>query len=136
MAKRALVREVTYGAVSVRDVCDAHPELLRAARNVGTVVPRSCPICALADERAHVPADESAQLRTVTYVFGDDLRRRSGVVVWGRDELEALASRHRSLVVYTVECCLVCGWNHLVESYLLGRAHRDPAPADEDTGLG
>ncbi|QBI22003.1 hypothetical protein ER308_10965 [Egibacter rhizosphaerae] len=123
MAKRALVRQVTHGTVPVRDVCDAHPELLRAARNIGTVVDRSCPICDLADERAAVPADDSAPVRTVTYVFGDDLRRPSGAVVWDRAELADLAVRYRSLVAYTVECCLVCGWNHLVESYLLGRAH-------------
>lgn len=123
MAKRALVREVTHGAVPVRDVCDAHPELLRAARNVGTAVDRDCPICALADARASVPTDESTTLRLVTYVFGDGLRQRSGTVVWTRDELDGLAARHRSLHAYTVECCLVCGWNHLDESYLLGQAH-------------
>ena len=123
MAKRALVRQVTHGAVSVEDVCDAHPELLRAARNVGASVERACPICELADQRAEVPADTTASLRLVTYVFSDDLRRREGKVIWGPDELEDLATRYRSLSAYTVECCLVCGWNHLVESYLLGRAH-------------
>ncbi|MGH3665439.1 MAG: DUF5318 family protein, partial [Egibacteraceae bacterium] len=74
MAKRALVRQVTAGAVPLTDVCDAHPELLRAARNVGAPTPRSCPICRLADDRADVPIDETSTLRLVTYVFGDDLR--------------------------------------------------------------
>jgi hypothetical protein len=123
MAKRALVRQVTHGAIRVQDVCDAHPELLRAARNIGVPADQDCPICALADERADVPTDEARTLRLVTYVFGDGLRQRSGTVVWTREELDGLAARHRSLTAYTVECCLVCGWNHLAESYLVGRAH-------------
>jgi hypothetical protein len=123
MAKRALVRQVRRGAVRVADVCDAHPELLRAARNIGTPTDRPCPICDLADDRADVPRDESATLRLVTYVFGDDLRRKSGRVVWTREELGELAAQHRSFTAYRVECCLVCGWNHLADSFLLGRAH-------------
>ncbi len=123
IAKRALVRQVTRGAVPVTDVCDAHPELLRAARNVGQTTARTCPICRLADDRADVALDEANSLRLVTYVYGDDLKRLSGHVVWTREELDGLASRHRSFSAYVVECCLVCGWNHLVESYLLGRAH-------------
>ncbi len=123
MAKRALVREVSRGAVPRADVCDAHPELLRAARGIGTPTERCCPICTLADERADVPRDEDVTLRQVTYVYGDDLKRKSGHIVWNRAELDALAADHQSFTAYTVECCLVCGWNHLVESYLLGRAH-------------
>ncbi len=123
IAKRALVRQVTRGAIAVTDVCDAHPELLRAARNVGQTTARTCPICRLADDRADVALDEANSLRLVTYVYGDDLKRLSGHIVWTREELDGLASRHRSFSAYVVECCLVCGWNHLVESYLLGRAH-------------
>lgn len=123
MAKRAVVRAVSNGSVRRDDVCDAHPDLLRAARNIGAPVDRGCPICELADARAAVPRDDSPSLRVVTYVFGDDLRRKSGHVVWDRAELDELAAEHRSFTAYTVECCLVCGWNHLVESYLLGMAH-------------
>ncbi|MEX2622015.1 MAG: DUF5318 family protein [Egibacteraceae bacterium] len=123
MAKRALVRKVSRGAVALTDVCDAHPELLRAARNIGEATERACPICALADDRAAVPRDPASTLRLVTYVYGDDLKRKSGQVVWNRDELAGLAATHRSFTAYVVEACLVCGWNHLVESYLLGRAH-------------
>ena len=123
MAKRALVRDVSSGRVRLQDVCDAHPELLRAARNIGQIVERQCPICDLADARAAVPRDDSSTLRLVTYVFGDDLKRKSGAAVWTREELHDLATSHRSFTAYTVECCLVCGWNHLVESYLLGHAH-------------
>ncbi|MGH8904207.1 MAG: DUF5318 family protein [Egibacteraceae bacterium] len=123
LARRALVRQVTRGMIRVADVCDAHPELLRAARNVGTPTHRTCPICRLADDRADVPLDETETLRLVTYVFGDDLRQKSGHIVWTRRELDGLARQYQSFSAYVVECCLVCGWNHLVESYLLGRAH-------------
>jgi hypothetical protein len=123
MAKRALVRQVSHGSVPVEEVCDAHPELMRAARNIGARAEQQCPICALADSRAAVPPDEAETLRLVTYVFGDDLKRKSGHVVWAPHELEELAQRHRSFMAYVVEACLVCGWNHLVESYLLGRAY-------------
>ncbi len=123
MAKRALVRQVSSGAVRVADVCDAHPELLRAARNIGTSTRRVCPICELADERAAVPRDDAATLRLVMYAFGDTLKLRSGHVVWDRAELDRIAQEHQSVSAYVVECCLVCGWNHLVESFLVGRAH-------------
>ena len=123
MAKRALVRDVSSGLVRRQDVCDAHPDLLRAAQNIGEGVDRRCPICDLADARAAVPRDEATSLRLVTYAFGDDLKRKSGHVVWNRQELRDMASSYRSFTAYTVECCLVCGWNHLVESYLLGQAH-------------
>ena len=120
--KRALLRQVTSGAVARDDVCDAHPELMRAAANVGTPVTRRCPICRLADRRAEVP-EGPPTLRLVTYVFGSDLKRRSGQVVWNRAELDELAREVRSFSAYVVECCLVCGWNHLAESFLLGQAH-------------
>ena len=123
IAKRALVQAVTTGEVRVADVCDAHPELMRAARNVGIPTDRGCPICALADERADIPKDDAPALRLVTYVYGDDLKRRSGVVVWSREELNELSASHRSFTAYVVECCLVCGWNHLAESHLMGHAH-------------
>ena len=123
MARRAVVRDVSSGRVRITDVCDAHPELLRAARYIGRPAERACPICGLADDRADVPRDEASMLRLVTYVFGDDLKRKSGHVVWDSEELSNLASAHESFMTYTVECCLVCGWNHLVESYLLGLAH-------------
>lgn len=123
MAKRALVQRVSQGAVPVAEVCDAHPELLRAARNIGVPSDRRCPICELADRRARVPTDDASSLRLVTYVFGRDLRRKSGIPVWTRQELEDLAADHDSFTAYTVECCLACGWNHLHESVLMGQSH-------------
>ncbi len=123
MAKRALVRQVTRGHLAVQDVVDAHPELLRAARNIGAETARTCPICRLADDRADVPIDAENTLREVTYVYGDSLRQRDGRVVWNAEELADLAGRYPSFTAYTVECCLVCGWNHLVVAELFGTDH-------------
>jgi hypothetical protein len=123
MAKRALVRQVTRGLVPITDVIDAHPELVRAARNIGSQTARTCPICRLADDRADVPIDAENTLREVTYAYGDSLRQRTGRVIWDDDELAELAARHASFTAYVVECCLVCGWNHLVKSELHGTAH-------------
>ncbi len=127
MAKRALVRQVTRGIISIQDVADAHPELMRAARNIGTETARTCPICRLADDRADVPIDSGNTLREVTYIYGRALRQRDGRVVWTAEELAELATQYASFTAYTVECCLVCGWNHLVTSELFGTDHT-PGP--------
>jgi hypothetical protein len=124
MAKRALVRQVTRGLVGVQDVCDAHPELLRAARNIGTETARTCPICRMADDRADVPIDAETTLREVTYVYGSSLRQRQGHVVWDDEELRLLAEKYASFTAYRVECCLVCAWSHLVTAELHGTDHR------------
>lgn len=123
MAKRALVRQVTRGQVSIQDVVDAHPELMRAASNIGTETSRTCPICRLADDRADVAIDSGNTLREVVYVYGSSLRQRTGHVVWDDKELLDLAGRYDSFTAYKVECCLVCGWNHLVTAELLGTDH-------------
>ncbi|MFT4656312.1 MAG: hypothetical protein ACI8V4_000473, partial [Ilumatobacter sp.] len=45
LARRMLINEVRKGRVPMDTVCDAHPELIRAARNVGTETSQTCPIC-------------------------------------------------------------------------------------------
>ena len=57
-AKAAAVRS---GRLSAEDVCDAHPELLRAARNIGRPTEDRCPVC------------DDAVTVEVTYVFGAKL---------------------------------------------------------------
>ena len=61
LARNAVVSEFHKGRLSKLDVCDAHPELMRAARNVGVALPEECPIC------------EGPPLVHVTYVFGPRL---------------------------------------------------------------
>src|SRR4051794_14564978 len=45
LAKRALLREFRGGLLSRFEICDAHPELLRAARYMGEPSSRTCPVC-------------------------------------------------------------------------------------------
>jgi hypothetical protein len=59
--RNGVVREVDRGKLLKTDVCDAHPELLRAARNVGRATKEVCPIC------------DDGRLVTVTFVFGAKL---------------------------------------------------------------
>lgn len=108
MARRALLRDVEVGLRSPRDVCDAHPDLVRAGRHVGEATDDGCPIC------------ETVGLRLVTYVFGKDVGRHSGKVV-SRSALAPLQKRYGTLNVYTVEVCTACAWHHLRESFWLGQ---------------
>jgi hypothetical protein len=110
LAKRATLKNLRGGRLSRHDVCDAHPDLLRAARHAGEARDGPCPVCT-EDELVHV-----------TYVFGDALATDSGRV-WPR---AGLADLHRSVdefACYVVEVCTACAWNHLVQRYLLGRRH-------------
>src|SRR5262245_21456792 len=45
LARRMLINQVRLGRLRRDEVCDAHPELIRAARNVGTETSADCPIC-------------------------------------------------------------------------------------------
>ena len=45
LARRAVLRDFRRGALTRLEVCDAHPELLRAAANCGQVTHEDCPIC-------------------------------------------------------------------------------------------
>ncbi|HEX9776087.1 MAG TPA: DUF5318 family protein [Actinomycetota bacterium] len=110
LARRALLASLQRGSVAKHDVCDAHPELLRAANGVGERVGRPCPVC---DER---------DLRVVFYAYGKELKRENGRVRRRRD-LAELDARFDEYACYVVEVCTGCSWNHLVRSYTAGRAH-------------
>lgn len=103
MARRATLRDVREGLRSRDDVCDAHPDLLRAGKHIGVEVAKACPLC---DER---------ELRHVTYIFptyGPKARRGQAVP---RESVGAQMRRYGDLHVYTVEVCLACRWHHLIE---------------------
>lgn len=108
MRRRATLKEVHEGLTAVTDVCDAHPDLVRAGRHIGTEVDDACPIC------------EKRQIRQVTYVF----TRRPGDKAAGgravpRDSLLRQVKRFGDLNVFTVEVCIGCHWHHLLESFWL-----------------
>jgi uncharacterized protein DUF5318 len=105
LAKRALLREFRSGALSRFEICDAHPELLRAARYVGEPSSRKCPVC------------DRDELRLLAYVYGDDLAGNNGRV-WQLDKALTLAADHRGARCYVVEVCTGCSWNHLREVFV------------------
>ena len=114
MARRALLRDVESGLRGRPDVCDAHPDLVRAGRNIGAPVDDPCPIC-----------EHEGSLRHVTYVFGGRGKSRESGRAVPRETLRDQAERHGDLNVYTVEVCHACHWHHLLESFWLlpsGRA--------------
>src|SRR5512138_3225315 len=87
LARRHLINEYRRGRLRQDQVCDAHPELIRAAGNVGTPASMSCPIC------------QEDQLRLVTYVFGSRLPSH-GRCVSSAAELAKLNSRSDPLTAY------------------------------------
>jgi len=107
LARRATLADLFAGRRSAIEVCDAHPYLLRAAKNHGQQTERSCPVC------------RRERLIEVPYVYGDELREGSGQARAIRD-VSRLARQHGELNVYVVEVCRTCSWNHLVQSYVLG----------------
>jgi hypothetical protein len=101
LARNAVVAEYRRGRLSRLDVCDAHPELVRAARHVGVAGGEECPICS------------AGALVEVTFVFGARLPA-GGRCVTSQRELERLRRRKDPVVSYVVEVCPECSWNHLV----------------------
>ena len=107
MARRMLINEVRRGRVPLEHVCDAHPELIRAAANVGTETSTCCPIC------------EESDLRLVTYVFGPRIGPQGRCVSTAR-EMSELNSRPEELNAYVVEACVECRWHHLLRVLPIG----------------
>ena len=105
LAKRALLGEARHGLRSWTDVCDAHPELMRAAKHVGERSRRDCPVCS------------KTKLKLVTYVYGDGLREQNGRV-WPLDVGLTMAADRPGSWCYVVEVCTECQWNHLHEAFV------------------
>jgi Family of unknown function (DUF5318) len=111
LARRALIADYRKGRLSQEQVCDAHPELIRAARNVGSATELPCPIC------------DGHDLKLVTYVFGRRLPAH-GRCVSTAAELSALNRRPDELTAYVVEACTACHWHHLRKVLPIGRPRR------------
>ncbi len=111
LARRSVLRDLRAGRLERDDVCDAHPELLRAGRHLGDPAERACPVCG------------HRSLRLVSYVYGDALARANGRCIASTLELERLGAAHEEFTRYVVEVCLDCRWNHLQRHELHGRRH-------------
>ncbi len=113
LVRNAVVRDVRRGKLDRTDVCDAHPELLRAARNVGRPTGEQCPIC------------EVAGTVEVTFVFGARLPP-GGRCPGSATELNRLRRREEPVTCFAVEVCPDCAWHHLTRKYSAGG--RTPSP--------
>lgn len=113
LQRRAVLAEFYSGRVSTLDVCDATPDLLKAAKFHGTPSSTTCPVC-----RRDVLTD-------VRWVYGDELKHAAGSAR-APEELDRMANLFREFTVYVVEVCQLCGWNHLVKSYVLGTGSPHP----------
>lgn len=107
LQRRALLAEVYAGRVGTMDVCDANPYLVRAAKFHGAPSEVTCPVC------------RKEPLTRVSWVYGDELKHASGSAR-AQEELARMANLFEEFTVYVVEVCRTCGWNHLVQSYVLG----------------
>ena len=107
LARNLVLTEFRKGRLSRTDVCDAQPELIRAAVNCGHESREDCPIC------------EDAKVVLVSYVFGSRLPP-SGRCISSGGELLKLSQSGRELACYVVEVCPNCAWNHLARTFHLG----------------
>ena len=104
LRKRSILRDYRAGRLSVYDICDAHPEICRIARNVGEHTRVPCPVCHRHD------------LRLLNFVYGDELNYDNGRVFPTRTIFNGLREKYRTFTCYVVEVCTGCSWNHLVRS--------------------
>ena len=109
LARHSLISEFRKGRIARHEVCDAHPELVRAARELGDETSIPCPVC------------EQGNVVLVTYVFGPRLPA-FGRCITTRKELLAIARRPGEFTAYVVEVCPACSWNHLARTFVLSPA--------------
>lgn len=106
LARQSVLRQVRAGELSTLDVCDAHPELRRAAVEYSTPTNDDCPICS------------DGTIALVSYVFGPRLPAH-GRCVNSAADLQRIRRRKGTFTCYVVECCPECAWNHLRRAYVL-----------------
>ena len=94
--------------------------LLRAAKHHGEPSDVRCPVC------------DKTELTTLRYVFGEQLGQYSGRIKATR-ELEEMAHEFGEFKVAVVEVCQDCGWNFMIQTYLLGDGVKRKPPRRQPT---
>jgi hypothetical protein len=123
LVRHALLAKVAAGLLRYEDICDVHPELMRAAKNLGRKTGETCPVCS------------EVELVEVTYVFGARLPA-GGTCPSTRAELLKLERREEPVQCYAVEVCVGCSFHHLVRKWSAGgrRARRTQATQRKEVG--
>lgn len=106
LLRESVVRQYRRGRLGRLDICDAQPELLRVARNLGRQTSTACPIC------------EESQLVHVSFAFGPRLPSSGRALAPG--EIKRLTRSRAELACYVVEVCVACCWNHLLRMFTVG----------------
>ena len=107
LTRQSVVQQFRKGRLSRLDVCDAHPELRRAALMASQPTGEECPIC------------EESQLVLVTYAFGPRLPPGGRCITSAR-EMAKLSRGRAEVACYVVEVCPGCAWNHLTRVFHVG----------------
>lgn len=153
LVRQATLHDLRSGYVTTTDVCDPHPDLIRAALHHGEPSTRNCPVCRDGNggRGTSGPARAEAErldprlringgpglpgaggLVFLRYAYGEELGQFSGRIK-AQDEIVELASTSGDVKVYVVEVCISCGWNHLVASYVVGDGQPRRAPRRQRT---
>jgi Family of unknown function (DUF5318) len=111
LLRQSVIADFRKKRLAHHEVCDAHPELVRAAQEVGEPTRIDCPIC------------EEAKVVLVTYVFGPRLPPY-GRCVTTKAEFAKLDRRQERSSAYVVEVCPSCSWNHLARVLPVGGRER------------
>jgi len=114
LAKKSVLRAYQAGRASRFDICDAHPDLLRAANYCGEPTSEMCPIC------------EKAPVVLVSYVFSDEFGKQDNGRTWDRKNIAPLL-KMREARLYTVEVCPDCSWNHVRSQVVVGHGRTGKA---------
>lgn len=133
LTRRALINEFRRGRIRREQLCDAHPDLVRAAKNFGDATSVKCPICV------------QDNVALVTYVFGPRLPSHGRCITKPHEleEFRQLAQHTEqqrasdqssddnwsgtsatTYTAYVVECCRSCRWHHLLRSLPMATAAR------------
>lgn len=107
LQRQQVIQQFRKGRLSRLDVCDAHPELRRAAAAASRPSHEPCPIC------------EDETLSLVTYAFGPRLPAH-GRCITKASEIDKLARGRAQVACYVVEVCPACAWNHLTRVFHVG----------------
>jgi hypothetical protein len=107
LRRQSVIADFRKNRLALHEVCDAHPELVRAAQEVGEPTKVDCPIC------------EETKVVLVTYVFGPRLPP-FGRCITSRREFLKLDRRPEQSAAYVVEVCPSCSWNHLAQVLPVG----------------
>jgi hypothetical protein len=143
LVRQATLHDLRHGQVTTTDVCEPHPDLIRAALNHGEPSTRSCPVCRRGDAGVDrldprlginggpgLPG--AGGLVFLRYAYGDELGQFSGRIK-DQTEIAELSEQTGDVKIYVVEVCISCGWNHLIASYVVGDGKQRQAPRRQRT---